>query len=106
MTDWAEIEPLIARWLYASVVAVVFISIGLIVYPYVPTSEQWSLCRYIVMGITRIAFGTIVLPGAAIVVDFITPGGSFIARVSDAKYGPAVAFASILLSVALMACWV
>jgi len=106
MTDWAEMEPLIERWIYASLVSAIVIAVCLCLYPLIPTTEMWSLHRYIVMGCCRVAFGTIVLPGAAIVVDLITPGGSFIARVSDANYGPAVAFASILIAVALMACWV
>lgn len=106
MTAWAEMESLVQRWIYASLVSVIVIAVALCVFPLIPTTEMWSLHRYIVMGCCRVAFGTIVLPGAVIVFDLITPGGSFIARIVDSQYGPVILCAAVVVAVALIACWV
>jgi hypothetical protein len=106
MTDFNEMFPLIKSWIYVGLFSVIVLAVCLCVYPLIPTADVWALHRYVVMRSGAVAFANIALPGTAIAFDLVTPGGSFIAKVVNPEYGPAAVVASLLISVALVLCFV
>lgn len=106
MTDYSEMIPLLKSWFCVILGSIIVMAACSCIYPLIPTDPMWTVHRYLVMRTAAVAFAVVALPGVAIAVDLITPGGSFIAAVPEAKYGPSIVVASLLLSVAMLICYV
>lgn len=106
MTDFDEMLPLLKAWIYVILGSAIVMGACSCIYPLIPTDPIWTVHRYLVMRTAAVAFAVVALPGVAIAVDLITPGGSFLAAVPEAKYGPPLVVASLFIAVALLICYV